>query len=692
MVSKRRLAGAGLAALVACGLAMLSSPAHANNPGLGWFDVPNSGNPALSPGYVCEGSYATTCTPPAAPVLTSPPLYAEQAIVQAIANQSTVKIPGWGSGSPYGGLTWYDRSYTPNPSGQVQLIFTLPSNEYLASCPTAFGGVDGTSFVQVLGLQCNPASNPNTLTAVIQLNPASTSSTAWYQLPSLTIAATSPGLAVLATETANGGTAATFVTNCAHPNPTCSIEATSSGAGSNFGNGLGTILAMSGNELSLATFNASQLICIDLLEDQQPGTRFEQPCGGTIGSNPGAPTNTDGTVAGSVNTPTVNDPACTAGAVEPQCGTGTVYGAMAPSASPDTMVGDTGTIAIGETFMLGPDGIHYAVWQSRSAARAVITLTGSCAGLAGPIENVGSVTASCGLAPFAGETYVGLTSVAFDPTTGIVTNPAGSGPALCPKLDDLPASAGNGGIGGVSGGSQAIWGTNLDTINAIVLPDQSGTKATTTGASFTATGSPTTYYEVCDYASGSQTLGPVSSWHVSVSVDCVPGQYPDCTTLADGGTSPAPPSGQAPDALLTYGFNGIADLFQYTNGNSYAAFLRVVNLMQDYNPVDGSCTATDAAVTSPCEPSGAVVCKIWGDDGANAYVTLWPGAAGAAPVLGETTGTTYDYPIAQLFQQAGVNPSDANPYLLGSLLCFHNANIHLTQWWFEPNGTIINMQ
>lgn len=698
MYLKRRHAGFGLAALAAGGLTLLSSAALANSSTatVNWFDVP-AGVPAT--GYVNECTGAS-CTPATTPVYTSPPIYAEQAILMAIANNAALTIPGYGSGSPNGGFTYVDYSYTTlGGVNQAQLVFTLPSNDYLASCPNSGGGVDGTFFKRVAALTCSGSPNLNTMTVTINVSTTAGTGTAWYQLPSFTVAGNSPGLSVLANETANAGTLATFGANCQSLAASCDIGETSTTNGSGFGTGLAQVMAMSGNELSLATFNHSALVCIDVLEDQQPGTRFEQPCGGTVGaqvSDPSqpdngglSPTNVDGTAAGSVNIPTVNDPPCSGvPGTEPQCGTGAVSGTISSSSSPDTLVADNGTLAVGETYLLGLDGIHYYVWASNLAPHAVITVTGSCAGLQAPAENVGSVAASCALRPFTGETYIGLTAVTFDPTTGAVTNSEDPGLGVCPGEYDLPASTGNGGINNISGGAQAVWGLNYDTVNSIVLPLQIGAKATSAVPSFTAAN--TIYFEVCNYASGRQILGPVGGWYAEALVDCLPGAYADCTKLADGGTSPAPPSGQPADALLTFAFNGIGQLFQFTDARSdYQAYLRVVNLMQDYTDSSQTgCVAPDPS--GVCQPSGAVVCKIWGDDGQNAYVTLWPSEAVTA-TQGETSGTSTDIALAALFAQAGFNYAN-NPYEFGSLLCFHNANIHLSQWWLEPNGTVVNIQ
>ena len=680
MRSKKQLAGVSLAALAACGLTMLSTAALAgtSTASINWYAVYNAAHPE---GSVASGSVA----------LTQAPLYAEQAINYAIANSTAITIPGYGSGSPYGGFTYVDQAYAGVAgTTAVQFIFTLPTGDYLASCPTTTGGVDGSNFTGVASLTCSGSPNLNTITVDINLNQAG-GGLAWYQLPPLKIAGSSPGLATLAAETSNGGTLASFGMNCSSLSTACDIQMSYAEA-TNFGSG-SQIMAMSGNELSLSTFNQSNLICIDVLSDQQPGTEFQQPCGGKIGYQAwDSPTNLDGTQNGAPVYTHVNDPACTNTASEPQCGNGNVTGTVSNS---DTLVADKGTIAIDETLLLGADGVHYYVWGNGtiSSNYAIITVTGVCAGLEAPVENVGSVPASCGMRPFTGESYVGLTPVAYTAPSDY-TNLMNGTLGVCPKEDDLEASVANGGITNTSNGAQAVWGLDSATFNTIVLPDvSSGTTVTVLGPNFDPT--KVIYYELCDYASGTTILGPVANWYTSVSVDCVGSHagLPDCTILADGNDAVHAPKGQPADALLTYAFNGKGQLFQFVDARSdYQAYIRVVNLMQDFANSNGACTVTDTATENPCEPQGAVVCKIWGDDGQNAYVTLWPTAVNGTTVQGETTGTNSDFSVASLFAQAGITNFSNNQYEFGSLLCFHNDNIHLTQWWLEPNGTVVNIQ
>lgn len=185
MSSKKLFAGVSLAALAACGLSVLSSPAFATpaGPGIEWAVVTGPGS---------------------TPVAGEAPVYAEQAIKTA----TSVTIPGYSSGdaSPYGGITWLDTAYPGVTGGTgVTLTFTLPVGDNVTSCKGT-GGVDGTSFSAITGF----TTSANVITVVLTAS-SNSSTNAWYQLPPCTVTGLSG--TILASYTANGG-AASFVENC----------------------------------------------------------------------------------------------------------------------------------------------------------------------------------------------------------------------------------------------------------------------------------------------------------------------------------------------------------------------------------------------------------------------------------------------------------------------------------------------
>jgi len=776
MSTNKLLAGVSLAALGAAGLTMLSTPAFAS-PVANWYTVPAC--PAVSPttsGFTdCGPAYKTEGT--GTLMATMPPEYAEQAIN---SGGSTLTIPGYGSGSPYGGFTWFDPGFGPTSSGggTALITFTMPAGETINSigsttCPgtvfgnssgtTPVGGVDGTRFVQIQALSCTT----NSMTATVVTNTSAGTGAAWYQLPAFKLNVNAALIANLGSPTANGGTTATLGGNCETltGNNAASCDVTTSASEALSGSPSG-VLATSQNVLSLRTFNNSELICIDVLEDQQPGTRFQQPCdgshagttgsigtyasgdsngqftnanGGPANGNALSPTKVDGTTNGAPESGVVNNQVCmdatgaagsglnvyyTSTPADPspvtiECGNGSVTGTI--TSERDILVADKGTIEINVTELLALDGIHIYQWLGGSVQNPTITIVGLCAGLEGPIENIGSVPCVGGIKPFTGETtdslgnvgYVALTPLKS--TSGLLTGLNGfntPSPNLtgvtqfCPKEDDIVGSI-NFSVPG-NGSTATFTGTQL------VLQDiPNGTVLTTTA--YTTLPS---YYEFCDYANGTSVLGPVSQFYVTVSVDV---GFKDVTVLTDNptgvskvGTSTAvigsQPVVQPADALLVYEYNGIGQLFQFTNGGTnYSAYLRVVNLMEDYvacpvpGPSTGNCATSSEAITSgpgspgcvtvdpngTCEPAGAVVCKVWGDDGQNAFVTLWPSQG---TVDGQLSGTNAMYSVASLFTQAGITASNANPFDLGAMLCFHNQRIHLSQFWIEPNGSIVNLQ
>jgi len=788
MSTKRLLAGVSLAALGAAGLTMLSAPAFAT-PSANWYLVPAGSGTGNGPTFKQEGAEPSTpATTP--PTLSTAPEYAEQAIDGASAG-ATLTIPGYGSGSPYGGFTFIDQGFS-NPgssSGGVALIkFTMPAGLTISSfgagtpCPGtiianppsgAVGGTDGTLYTGVQALSCaTDGTGTSSLTATVTVTTTAGSGTAWYQLPAFKLAVNAALIADLGTPTANGGSQLTLGGNCetltGNNFTACEVTVAASQALTGSPSG---VLATSQNVLSLRTFNNSQLICIDVLEDQQPGTRFQQPCGGisvgasgtslyasgdsngqqssflnTSGNNIVSsglisPTKVDGTTNGAPEAGTLNDPLCKPSDINvsysnggsAECGNGSVTGAI--TTETDVLVADKGTIEIDVTELLALDGIHIYQWISNSNPPVSLTITGICAGLEGPIENIGSTPCVGGIKPFVGETtdasgnvgYVGLTPLQIGGTCGSSTTLCGlfspqnvnlpnnqnltGVTQYCPKEDDLAATSvnfsvpGNGSTASFSG--LTVFGIpNNTTLTAVGFRDHPS------------------YYEFCDYANGTSVLGPVAQWFVTVTVDA---GFKDATVLTDNpkglssiGTNSAiiaNPS-QPADALLVYEYNGIGQLFQFTNGGgNYSAYLRVVNLMEDYvscpagaggapntgggtcgGSASGSSPATSAGGTpgcvtvdpnGTCEPAGAVVCKVWGDDGQNAFVTLWNSQG---TVDGQLTGTNFMYPVASLFTQAGIVASNANPFDLGAMLCFHNERIHLSQFWIEPNGSIVNIQ
>jgi hypothetical protein len=785
MSTKRLLAGVSLAALGAAGLTMLSAPAFAT-PSANWYVVPAGTGTGNGPTYKCEGNQCPVL--PTGVTLSTPPEYAEQAIDGA-GTGATLTIPGYGSGSPYGGFSFVDLGFS-NPttsSGGVALIsFTMPVGETIASfgagtpCPGtitanppsgAVGGTDGQFYTGVQALSCTNASGTGVLTATVTVSTSAGTGTAWYQLPAFKLAVNAALIANLGTPTANGGSAVTLGGNCETltGNNFTACEITTSATQALTGSPSG-VLATSQNVLSLRTFNNSQLICIDVLEDQQPGTRFQQPCGGiSVGSSGTSlyasgdsngqqssflttsgnnivsaglisPTKVDGTTNGAPEAGTLNDPACKttdinvaySGDGAAECGNGSVTGAI--TSEQDVLVADKGTIEIDVTELLALDGIHIYQWVGGSVPAVSLTIVGICAGLEGPIENIGSTACVGGIKPFTGETtdasnnigYVGLTPLSFV-TIGSTNVLSGLGgfnsqtlndgqnltgtTQFCPKEDDLQGSINF--TTPANGSTASFTGLTVHDIpNSTIL-------SSTGFIDFP------TYYEFCDYANGTSVLGPVAQWFVTVTVDA---GKADVTVLTDNpkgmssiGTQSAiiaNPS-QPADALLVFEYNGIGQLFQFTNGGTnYSAYLRIVNLMEDYvscpagnggapntgagtcgNNTPGSSPATSAAGSTPgcvtvdpngtCEPAGAVVCKVWGDDGQNAFVTLWNSQG---TVDGQLSGTNFMFPVASLFTQAGIVSSNANPFDLGSLLCFHNERIHLTQFWIEPNGSIVNIQ
>jgi len=763
---------------------MLSAPAFAA-PSADWYLVGPGTGTGNGPTYKCEGN--SPCTNPTAPVKSTAPEYAEQAIDGAAAG-SSLTIPGYGSGSPYGGFTFIDQGFsnpTTSSGGTALIKFTMPAGFTISSfgagtpCPGtilanppsgAVGGTDGTFYTGVQALSCaTDGTGTSSLTATVTVTTTAGSGTAWYQLPAFKLSVNAALIASLGTPTANGGSIATLGGNCETltGNNTTACEVTASASQALTGSPSG-ILATSQNVLSLRTFNNSQLICIDVLEDQQPGTRFQQPCGGiSVGSSGSSlyasgdsngqqssylstsgnnivssglisPTKVDGTTNGAPEAGTLNDPYCNptsktteinisySGGGSAECGNGSVTGAI--TTEQDVLVADKGTIEINVTELLALDGIHIYQWVSNSNPPVSLTITGICAGLEGPIENIGSTPCVGGIKPFVGETtdaagnvgYVGLTplqlsgttlSGTFSPQNYLLPNGQNlTGVSeFCPKEDDIAASSVNFSVPG-NGSTASFSGLTL-----FGIPNN--TTLTSTGFK-----DHPNFYEFCDYANGTSVLGPVAQWFVTVTVDT---GSRDVTVLTDNpkglstiGTNSviiANPS-QPADALLVYEYNGIGQLFQFTNGGgNYSAYLRVVNLMEDYvscpagaggppNPsgkvcggIDGnpatSAGGTPGCVTidpnGTCEPAGAVVCKVWGDDGQNAFVTLWNSQG---TVDGQLTGTNFMYPVASLFTQAGIVASNANPFDLGAMLCFHNERIHLSQFWIEPNGSIVNIQ
>jgi hypothetical protein len=690
MSAIKHLRGLCHAVLWASGLIVVSSPVFANNPSVNWYVEP-------------------------AGTLTTPPVFAEQLFHPG--GPATITIPGFGSASPYGGITWIDPTLTTSPGQTALLVFTLPAGITMPTCPGTFGGVDGNGFKSVNPLTCQGAA-PNFTGMTASVVTGTPQGTAWYQLPSFTINNNAAAQAVFGAITANGGTANAFTTNCAPPLTgsnfaACYLTATSQALQAN----LSAVMITSGNVLALRTWNNSKLICIDVLEDQQPGTRFQQPCIGPIGRqvetnsadypngtgsiNPNgglqqSPTNVDGNVAGAVNFQAAADPSCISGdpsfstistAAEPQCGNGGVTGSLVVG---DVLVADTGVIEIGVTQLLGADGVHAYSWASTASPDAIITLTGLCAGLESPSGNVGTIAPSCGIRPLTGQNsdglgnsgYPGLTALTgINPSSGASqsiitppTEPPGAS-AVCPMTPVI-----QGVVGSVSGGAQAQFDLknggpstplpNLPagiTINSTVYNSQG------------------IYFELCGYANGTQVLGPVGQWFVSLSVDCGGAGFFDCTTLTDNPATA--PAGQPADALLIYGYNGVGQFFQFTNGGTnYSAYLWVVNLMQNFSVSTGNtCATVDPNAT--CAPAGQVVCQVWGMDGQNAFVTLWPTEGS-----GLGGGKDAMYPVSQLFTQAGISANGNNPFDLGSLLCFHNEHISITQFWIEPNGSIVNIQ
>lgn len=752
MSSKKLLAGVSLAALGAAGLTMLSTPAFAA-PGTGWYLVPAcpsigaAGATGCGPAPAMEG--AESLAVGTAPTPSTAPEYAEQAIN---SGGPTVTIPGYGSGSPYGGLSWVDTTFVGGSSGNgIGLItFNLPAGETLNSigtttCPgailasppsAAVGGVDGTLYTKVSALSCTT----NSITATVTVASSGTG-TAWYQLPAFKVNVNAALIANLGAPTANGGSTLSLGGNCETltGNNVVACDVTAAASENLSGSG-STVLATSQNVLSLRTFNNSALICVDVLEDQQPATRFQQPCDSSIagvtngsvgtyasGDSNGqyntpltsitlavAPTKVDGTTNGAIEVGHVNDRSCTdvtgtytstpPSTLNVECGNGSVTGAI--TTETDVLVADKGTIAIDVTELLALDGIHIYQWLGGSIQNPTVTIVGLCAGLEGPIENIGSITASCGIRPFTGETtdslgnvgYVGLTPLKSTATTGgipfVLSGLNGFNPPtpnltgvtqFCPKEDDV--------TGAVSFTSPGNGSTATFTGTQLVLQDIPNSTVLTT----TAYTDLPNYYEFCDYANGTTVLGPVSQWFVTVAVDT---GFKDATILTDNpkgvssiGTSTAVianPS-QPTDALLTYEYNGIGQLFQFTNGGTnYSAYLRVVNLMEDY--VSSSTTGSPGCVTvdpsGTCEPAGQVVCKVWGDDGQNGFVTLWN-----TQQTGLISGTNSMTPVSTLFTNAGITANQGtNPFDLGSMICFHNERIHITQFWIEPNGSIVNVE
>src|SRR5580704_2941773 len=108
----QHLRGLCHAVLWAGGLIVVSWPVLANNPSVNWYVEP-------------------------AGTLTTPPVFAEQLF--RAGGPATITIPGYGSTSPYGGVTWIDPALTTTPGQAALLVFTLPAGITMPTCPTSPG-------------------------------------------------------------------------------------------------------------------------------------------------------------------------------------------------------------------------------------------------------------------------------------------------------------------------------------------------------------------------------------------------------------------------------------------------------------------------------------------------------------------------------------------------------------------------
>jgi hypothetical protein len=702
-------AGIGLAALGALGLTALSTPAFAQS--FSW-GAPTGGVPST---------------------------YAQQAIADA-QNGGSLNLPG--------GLTYTTAVFNEVVSGVGQAIIDvqLPTGYHIGTCPATNSvsvgtGGTNTGFASVANVKCFTAANvpfgpaPNgffqTNGDVVQVTVNLTSGTTPGVTGSITfgvinIAGTSPGLAMLdpaGTLTGNPDklkTWCTLATNFdAHACELFPVMVQSSNLGLVNQTVPGSIpMAYSVNAKGVQThgpsFSGYSSICVDMLYPYAPGNEFQQNCGD--GEHP---------VTGGHRLYTTNT----------------------------TSVADKGVIiidlkALESQFEDAADDVTFR----ENPIINTITMTGTCGGL--QLENIGSVAASCGTLPFAGENVwlvpiAGLTNVVDGGVSGPDTSPVppslGAGVA-CPAPDTVagqpPAAVAAISYQGVVSGGVATFSNVLEPVFPTgQLPD---------GTDFFA------HYEVCDYATEQAVIGDSAHWYVQATFDCSGSPAPlDCTMVNEVGGSSA-------DALLPIQYNGKATYVNFTNGGfSEAAYLRIVNRMTDLwqtsdttgqfrvnqTCVNDSTIGTNGAgnfskggagvpsginVPAPegtgnfsnnnnaggvavevvpgltgdptgllnkeqtCEPVAQVVCKVTTDDGYNGYATLFTNNSSdpfkGAPGL--LSGTNVFYPVYKIFQLAGIPWfNDAyNVYNYASMVCYAPKDVTITHVEQDYNHPLVNMQ
>ncbi len=688
-------AGIGLAALGALGLSALSTPASAQQ--IFWHQI--AGHTVANP-------------------ITSASVFAQQAIANAQAglNGGNLVIPG--------GLTYVTASF-PRPLGPGFAIvdFELPNGFNLVGCVTAstdFGG-----FSNVNSVTCYPttaaaiaanaisASQAQTTGGVIQVQvalnstPTATTEVGSIQLGTITVAGSSPGLAVLNPPGLSTAAAGKGILNC-NPNApgyvhtNCDIfglivesSVTQVAAA---GPSLSTTLAESAQAKGVTTFPPSYSgftsICVDMLYPYAPGEEFKQNCWG--------------------------------------------------STSQDTSVADKGVIAID---FLGLEAQVEDVDDTKvfeqTQNTATIVVKGFCGGL--QLENIGSVPASCGIQPFTGENAWLIPISGTVPTqvvlgtSAIVPSPYNAGSPQCPA--PTTTSAGGKGAGSPPSTSGAVEGiaTGPGEVTFFQVPEPT---VPSTGPL------PVTdyvlYYELCDYSTEQAVISDVSHWTVRAEFECAGTPLPDCTRIAESG----------PDKLLPIQYLGHPFYVDFTNGSfNELAFLRIVNRMRNVsladiqggssNPnytcvqdssvtgsgsgrfvtsgtpgnnydakggapnggteiVPGLSSSTSGLLDSDltCQPVAQVVCKVTSDDGWNGYASLFTNGGGFGNQLfsngpGVLSGTNVFYPIFQIFQLAGI-PEFADPYNpnnLGSMICYAPDGVSLSQVQIDTQGvSVVNVQ